>query len=235
MNSRICHCRRPVHGHREAERYPGRSARVRARARAAQRRERPARGPGVARGALRIARAQPGQPGERRMSRRQSAFVPQGQRPAADGDIRPAGAYAAAACSRVEAARGTDESLHATAGPGRRRHGTSAPLSVRKTDAALSLREDLRAIGCFRPATCWLQGRPGQSLAPGTSAALWPSRRSPGIVTRRTLPCRACRPAVRPAFPQAPVPRRLPRQCREPAAFVCGTAGGPWSSDPCTT
>lgn len=234
MNSEIYPCR-PVHGHREAERRPGRSARVRARARAAPRRELPARGPGVARGALRIARAQPGQPSERRMSHRQAAFVPQGQRPAADGDIRPAGAYAAAACSRVEAARGTDEPLHATAGPGRRRHGTSAPLSVRKTDAALSLREDLRAIGLFPARDLLAAGSARPVPSAGHQRALWPSRRSPGIVTRRTLPRRACRPAVRPAFPQAPVPRRLPRQCREPAAFACGTAGGPWSSVPCTT
>lgn len=51
-------------------------------------------------------------------------------------------------------------------------YGTSAPLSVRKPDAALSLLEDLLAIGLL-PARDLLAAAPTRPvLAPGTSAAL---------------------------------------------------------------
>ena len=134
----------------------------------------------IARDALPIARAQTGPPGERGMSRRQDAFVPQ----RASG-LPPIGTYGLQVPTRrrpgpgVEAARGPGEPLHATAGPGRRRHGTSAPLNVRKTDAALSLREDLRAIGLF-PARHLLAAGPARPVpGAGHQRGLRPSRRPP--------------------------------------------------------
>ena len=72
------------------------------------------------------------------------------------------------------------------------------------------------------------QAQPGQAFAR-------PSMRSPGLVTRRMLPAAACRPAARPTLGQAPVPRRLRRQCPEPPACVPVRADGPWSSVPCMT
>jgi histidine ammonia-lyase len=45
-------------------------------------------------------------------------------------------------------------------------HGTSAPLSVRKTDTALGLLEDLLAIELVLAHDCWRRRRPGRSSAP---------------------------------------------------------------------
>ena len=103
----------------------------------------------VARDALRIARAQPGQLGERRMYHRWDAFA------------------------RVGAARCTGDLLHALpVDLGVEDYGTSTPLSVHEPEATLSLLEDLLAIGLL-PARDLLAAAPTRpSLAPGTSAAV---------------------------------------------------------------
>jgi len=86
--------------------------------------------------------------------------------------MRPAVACPAAACPELEQLA-APASLHTLSlDLGVEDYGTSAPLSVRKPDAALSLLEDLLAIGLL-PARALLAAAPTRPvLAPGTSAAL---------------------------------------------------------------
>jgi hypothetical protein len=68
---------------------------------------------------------------------------------------------------------GTSEPRHATVGPRRRRpRRTSAPLSVRKADAALGLLEDLLAIELMLARDVLAAAPTGPALGAGTGAAL---------------------------------------------------------------
>ena len=156
----------------------------------------------IAHDALRIALAQVGLLSERRMSHLWDAFF---RRTA--GGPPPAVPYGLQLRYPAAALFGELKQLAAPASLdtppldlGVEDHGTGAPLSVRKADAALGLLEDLLAVELLLAVTCWRRRRPGWPLARARARpCARSSRRSPPptpIRTPFTAPCASASRAV---------------------------------------